>query len=103
MSGLGILQGAAVFIVCSASLPRGPAWVERYKIGQEGGRTQKGDRGAGGEGVGVVSPHRLLVAHSSIVGGHPQSSWCEMWTGHGGVHLRSQHQPCGPAEPEWQL
>ena len=33
--------------------------------------SQKGDCGAGGEGVGVVSPHRLLVAHSSIVGGHP--------------------------------
>lgn len=34
--------------------------------------SQKGDRGAGGEGVGVVSLHRRLVAHSSIVGGHPR-------------------------------
>lgn len=65
--------------------------------------SQKGDRGAGGEGVGVVSPHRLLVAHSPSLEATPESSWCEMWTGHWGVHLRSQHRHCGPAEPGWQL
>lgn len=103
-SGLGVLQGAAVFIVCSASLPRGPAWVERYKPGQEGGRTHRRET-VGLEVKELVWSPRIVSwwPIPPSLEATPESSRCEMWTGHGGVHLRSQHRPCGPAEPGWQL
>lgn len=90
MSSLGVLQGAGVFIVCS---PRGPAWVERYKTGQEGGRTHRRETVELGVKEWVWSP--CIISWWPIppsLEATPESSWwgCEMWTGDRGVHLRNQ-------------
>ena len=85
MSSLGVLQGAGVFIVCSPSLYQGPAWVERYRTGQEGGQTHRRET--------VELEVKELVWSPRIVSSWPvppsleatpESSWwgCEMWTGH---------------------
>ena len=66
-----LARGWCVHRVLTKPLPRSCLGGEIQNRTGRWADSQKGDRGAGSEGVGVVSPHCLLVVRSSIVGGHP--------------------------------
>lgn len=88
-----LARGWGVFLLCAHQdftevLPG----LRDTKQGREGGRTHRRETVGVGRKEWVWSPCIIsLVAHSSIAGGHPESSWwgCEMWTGDRGVHLRT--------------